>query len=442
MNYDLLIQRVIVIDPGPEGVRVRADQDILIQGPRIAAVQPTGQVDPAAAARVISGEGMVAMPGLINTHAHAAMVLFRGSAEDVPIEEWFNEYIWAMETNLTPEDIYWGTMLAAVEMIESGITTVADHYFEMDLVAEAFTAAGLRAHLAWAMFGQRPREELDRTAAFAARWHGAAEDRIRVWMGPHAPYTCPFDFLQEVAREARRLGLGVHIHVSETTGQVQASLERYGLTPIALLERAGLMEGPLLCAHAAHATPEEISLMAAHQVGVAHCPKTFLKLAAGIAPVITMRRAGIPVGLGTDGAASNNTSDLLEQMRLAALLQKHERQDARALPLQEALTMATWDGARALGEGERLGRLAPGYLADLILVRLDGAHVQPMHRVEAALVYSVRASDVDTVIVNGKVIMEGRRLLTLNKEEILRQVQARADRLVQRAHGRRLQIYR
>lgn len=191
MIYDLLIQQVTVVDPGPEGVRVQAGQDVLIQGPRIVAVQPTGRVDPTSAARVIRGEGMVAMPGLINTHAHAAMVLFRGSAEDVPIEEWFNEYIWAMETNLTPEDIYWGTMLAAAEMIESGITTVADHYFEMDLVAEPFVAAGLRAHLAWAMFGQRPREELDRTAAFAARWHGAAEDRIRVWMGPHAPLYLP-----------------------------------------------------------------------------------------------------------------------------------------------------------------------------------------------------------------------------------------------------------
>lgn len=148
MRYDLLIRQVTVVDPGPEGVAVRAGQDILIQGSRIAAIQPTGQVDPASAARVIPGEGMVAMPGLINTHAHAAMVLFRGSAEDVPIEEWFNDYIWAMETNLTPEDIYWGALLAAVEMIESGITTVADHYFEMDQVAEAFVAAGLRAHLA------------------------------------------------------------------------------------------------------------------------------------------------------------------------------------------------------------------------------------------------------------------------------------------------------
>ncbi len=442
MIYDLLIQQVTVVDPGPEGVMVRAEQDVLIQGSRIVAVQPTGQVDPTSAARVIRGEGMVAMPGLINTHAHAAMVLFRGSAEDVPIEEWFNDYIWAMETNLTPEDIYWGAMLAAAEMIESGITTVADHYFEMDRVAEAFVAAGLRAHLAWAMFGQNPREELDRTAAFAARWHGAAEDRIRVWMGPHAPYTCPYEFLQEVAREARRLGLGVHIHVSETTEQVQTSLQRYSVTPIQLLERAGLMGGPLLCAHAAHATSEDIALMAAHRVGVAHCPKTFLKLAAGIAPVIAMRQAGIPVGLGTDGVASNNTLDLWEQMRLTALLQKHERRDARALPLHEALTMATWDGARALGEEERLGRLAPGYLADLILVRLDGAHVQPVHRVEAALVYAVRASDVDTVIVNGKVLMEGRRLLTLDKDEILRQVRARADRLIQRAHGRRLQTYR
>jgi 5-methylthioadenosine/S-adenosylhomocysteine deaminase len=438
---DLLLRDVTVVDPGPDRTAIRSGCDIAIRGPAIVAVEPTGQLDPAAARQIIEGTGMVAMPGLINLHAHAAMVLFRGAAEDVPLEEWFNDYIWAMEANLTPEDIYWGALLAAVEMIEGGITTVADHYFEMDQVAQAFAEAGLRAHLAWTMFGQQPAEELERAAGFAARWHGAAEGRIRVWLGPHAPYTCSLDFLEAVAREARRLGLGCHIHAAETAEQVTASLQRNGLTPIQVLERVGLMAQPLLCAHAAHVAPQDIALMAAHRVGVAHCPKTFLKLAAGIAPVVAMREAGIPVGLGTDGAASNNTLDLWEQMRLAALLQKHERQDARALPLHEALWMATGEGARALGEEGRLGRLQPGYLADLILVRVDGVHVQPLHRLEAALVYAVRASDVDTVIVNGRVVMAHRQLLTVDKAEILRQAQERAARLAQRAGGRRVQTY-
>jgi 5-methylthioadenosine/S-adenosylhomocysteine deaminase len=369
------------------------------------------------------------------------MVLFRGAAEDVPIDEWFNEYIWAMETNLTPDDIYWGALLAAVESIESGVTTVADHYLAMDRVAEAFEASGQRGHLAWVMFGQDASAELHQAGAFASRWHGAADGRIRVWLGPHAPYTCPPEFLREAAAEARRLGLGCHIHVAETAQQVQASLDQHGVSPVRLLEQLGLMDGPLLCAHAAHATPEDIGILADHGAGVAHCPKTFLKLAAGIAPVAAMLGQGVAVGVGSDGAASNNTLDMLEQMRLAAMLQKHIQGDARALPVGAALALATSQGARALGQGDMLGRLAPGYLADVILLRIDGAHMQPIHNLAAGLVYSARASDVDTVIVDGRVLMRERRLLTLDKALIVREVAARAERLAQRGHGRRLQTY-
>jgi 5-methylthioadenosine/S-adenosylhomocysteine deaminase len=333
-------------------------------------------------------------------------------------------------------------MLATAEMIESGITTVADHYFAMDSVAEAIVQSGMRGHLAPTMFGQgEARAELDQAAAFAARWHGAAGGRIQAWLGPHSPYLCPPEFLRAVAAEARTLHLGCHIHVSETAQQVQASLERHGITPIRLLEQLGLLEAPLLCAHAAHATPEEIGLLAEHSAGVAHCPKTFLKLAAGIAPVVAMRARGVAVGVGSDGAASNNTLDMLEQLRLAAMLQKHELGDARALPADAALALATSEGARALGKGDVLGVLAPGALADIILVRLDGAHIQPVHNLAAALVYAARASDVDTTIVDGRVLMRGRRLLTLDKATIVSEVKARVDRLQARQHGRRLQTY-
>jgi 5-methylthioadenosine/S-adenosylhomocysteine deaminase len=439
--YDLLIQDVLVASPGADGVDIRAGHDILVRGRQIVAVQPTGQVAPSQASELIQGAGKVALPGLINAHAHAPMVLFRGAAEDVPVEEWFNDYIWKMETNLTPDDVYWGALLAAVESIESGVTTIADHYFAMDRVAEAIQASGLRAHLAWAMFGQDSKVELEQAAAFAGRWHGAADGRIHVWLGPHAPYTCPPAFLQEAAFEARRLGLGCHIHVAETAEQVSASLEQHGVSPVRHLERLGLMDAPLLCAHAAHVTQEDIDILAAHDVGVAHCPKTFLKLAAGIAPVTAMIERGIAVGLGSDGAASNNTLDILEQLRLAALLQKHTQRDARALPVDAALALATTNGARALGQAASLGRLSPGYLADVILVRLDGAHMQPLHNVAAALVYSARAGDVDTVIVDGRVLMHERRLRTLDKATILHEVAARSARLAQREHGHRIQAY-
>jgi 5-methylthioadenosine/S-adenosylhomocysteine deaminase len=439
--YDVLIQDVVVVDPEGESASILPGHDILLRGRRIATVQPTGRVAPQEAGEVIRGAGMAALPGLINAHAHAPMVLFRGAAEDVPIEEWFNDYIWAMETNLTPDDIYWGALLAAVESIESGVTTVADHYLAMDRVAEAFEASGLRGHLAWAMFGQDGVAELEQAGAFASRWHGAADGRISVWLGPHAPYTCPPAFLREVASEAHTLGLGCHIHVAETAQQVQASLEQHGVSPVRLLEQLGLMKGPLLCAHAAHVTPEDIGILAEHGAGVAHCPKTFLKLAAGIAPVAAMLRRGVAVGLGSDGAASNNTLDMLEQMRLAAMLQKHIQSDARALPVGTALALATMQGARALGQGATLGRLAPGYLADVILLRIDGAHVHPIHNLAAGLVYSTRASDVDTVIVDGRVLMRERHLRTLDKAMIMHEVAARVERLARRGHGRRLQTY-
>jgi 5-methylthioadenosine/S-adenosylhomocysteine deaminase len=439
--YDLLIQDVLVVDPQADRVDILLGHDVLVRGQQIVAVQPTGQIAPHEAGEVIHAAGMAALPGLINAHAHAPMVLFRGAAEDVSIEEWFNDYIWVLEANLTPDDIYWGALLAAVESIESGVTTIADHYFAMDRVAEAIETSGLRGHLAWTMFGQDSMAELERAGTFAGRWHGAADGRIRVWLGPHAPYTCPPAFLQEVAAEARQLGLGCHIHVAETAEQVRASLEQHGVSPVRLLEQVGLMQAPLLCAHAVHVTQEDIDILAAHDVGVAHCPKTFLKLASGIAPVTTMLRQGIAVGLGSDGAVSNNTLDILEQMRLAAMLQKHMQSDARILPVGTALALATANGARALGQGDNLGRLAPGYLADVILLRLDGAHMQPLHNPAAALVYSARAGDVDTVIVDGRVLMRERQLRTLDKAAIVRKVAARTERLMQRGHGRRIQTY-
>lgn len=437
----LLIRNVTAVDPTGSATAVFHHRDILVEGPRISRITASGQDRAAAADRVIDGTGMLALPGLLNTHAHAAMVLFRGVAEDVPVQTWFNEIIWPMESNLTPDDVYWGALLAAAEMIESGVTTVADHYFMMDAVAEAMVSSGLRAHLAPTLFGRDLRTELDESAEVIARRQGAGDGRIRMWLGPHSPYLCPPEYLREVAAEAKRASLGIHIHVSETAGQVQASLAAHGKTPPAHLAALGLMDVPMIAAHAAHATEDDLALFARHGVGVAHCPKTFLKLAAGIAPVTAMRRAGVAVALGTDGAASNNTLDILEQMRLAAVLQKHEQEDPTVLTLDEALAMATVEGARVLRQEQELGRLAPGYLADLILIRLDGAHVQPLHDVRAALVYSVRAGDVDTVIVNGRVLMEGRRLRTIDKARVVQEAAARAGRLLEKGHGRRLAIY-
>jgi 5-methylthioadenosine/S-adenosylhomocysteine deaminase len=307
----------------------------------------------------------------------------------------------------------------------------------MDSVARGLLESGMRAHLAPTMFGKD--EELSDAERFYHEWQNR-DDRIKVWLGPHSPYLCSSEFLQKTLALAKKLNIGIHLHVSETKSQVHKSLEQHELTPPAYLHSLGLTDTPLLFAHAANATRDDITLMAQHDIGVSHCPKTFLKLAAGIALVIDMQERGIPVGVGSDGAASNNSLDMLEQLRLAAMLQKHQEADATILKRHEALAMATSEGAKVLRE-DKLGQIKEGFLADLILVDLDGAHVQPVHDVVASLVYSSRASDVDTVIINGKVVMKHREHQTLNKTKILQEIKQRAPRLVNRATKEKLQDF-
>jgi 5-methylthioadenosine/S-adenosylhomocysteine deaminase len=440
-TYDLLIRDTTVLEPSGASFTFVAGRDVAIAGSRITAIEPTGNIPVDTASKVVDGRNQVTLPGLINAHAHSAMVLLRGVAEDVTVESWFNDHIWRLETNLMPEDAYWGMKLAAAEMIRGGVTGVADHYFFMDDIAQACREVGLRAHLAPTMFGQNPDEELAQARTFVERWHGAGDGLIQAWLGPHSPYLCSGAFLRDVLTEAKATGVGVHLHVSETAQQVQASLETHDLTPPQYLDSLGLFEVPVLVAHAAHATSEDITLLSRAGAGVAHCPKTFLKLASGIVNVTEMLEQGVHVGLGTDGAASNNTLDVLEQMRLMALLQKHERHDATVLTRFEALRVATQGGAAVVRQADRLGRIAVGYLADLITVRLGGLHLQPLHDLAAALVYSAYAADVDTVIVNGRVLMEGRRLLTIDEAEVLEQVTRRAARIRDQVPQGQLQIF-
>ena len=422
--------------------RVLDGQDVAIRGNAIASVQPTGAPPPPDAGEILEANGQLLMPGLINCHAHVPMVIFRGLAEDVSLETWFNEYMWPLESNLQEEDVYWGMLLGMVEMIEAGVTCVADHYFFMDRAAEAVRQAGTRAALGWAAFGSQGIAALDRTAEFCRRWQGAADGRITTWMAPHAPYTCDDDFLRAARDRAADLGVGIHVHVAETRGQTEAHVQKRGLTPIRLLDELGILKLPTILAHAVGATEDDLRLLADRPAGVAHCPKTYLKLAMGIAPVHAMRRAGVAVGLGTDGAVSNNTLDVWESMRLMALTQKEATGAPENLTLGETLAIATRGSAQVVGLGDRLGSVEPGKLADLILVDLDGAHHQPLHSVPASLVYAARAADVRTVIVDGQMLMRDRRLLTLDKGEIIRQVNRSLERLSRRTPESRIQVYR
>ncbi|HZH13526.1 MAG TPA: amidohydrolase [Archangium sp.] len=441
---DTLLRDCHALVPDANGsLTIARNQDILVRGNRIAELRPTGgALEPGVT--VLEGQRMLAMPGLINTHAHVPMVLFRGLAEDVPIERWFNEFIWPLESNLTEADVYWGAQLGLLEMLEGGVTTVADHYFHMDRVAQAVEEAGTRAHLGWAVFGSNGYKVLAETAAFAERWRGGAGGRITTCMAPHAPYTCDDGFLRASAGHANRLGIGIHIHAAEEMNQTNASLDKRGLTPIQVLKDTGVLGVPTLIAHGCGLLPQDIELLAKHreQVGIAHAPKTYLKLAMGMTPIRSLRKSGVAVGLATDGAVSNNTLDVFESLRLMALMQKHEAMDPEVLPIPEALDIATRGSAAALGMGDRIGTLAPGYQADLILVDTRGAHWQPPHNLTAGLVYSARASDVHTVMVDGRVIMRERRHLTLDKERILTEVASTMERLAKRVPESRIQSYK
>jgi 5-methylthioadenosine/S-adenosylhomocysteine deaminase len=438
--HDLIIHNCHILTPNGD---IRRNCDLIIDAGKIVAILPSGQASLGQAHELLPGREMLAMPGLINTHAHVPMVIFRGLAEDVAIERWFNEFMWPLESNLIEEDVYWGMLLGLVEMIESGVTTVADHYFFMDQAARAVEQAGTRAALGWAVFGDRGYDVLAETAAFVERWQGQADGRITTWMAPHAPYTCDDDFLRATVAHAQRLGVGIHIHAAEEMGQTQASLQKRGITPIRVLAETGILDVPVIIAHGCGILPEDIELLrqAAGPVGVAHAPKTYLKLGMGLTPILALQEAGIPVGLATDGAVSNNTLDIFESLRLMAMLQKHEAHNPEVMTIRQALQMATRDSAAVVGLADKIGQLSPGYLADIILVDLSGVHHQPLHSLTASLVYNTRASDVQTVIVNGQIIMRDRQILTLDKAEIIRQVNRSMERLSQRAPGKRIQVY-
>ncbi len=442
--YDLIIPNYhALITSDKNSPLIQRNYDIVIDAGKIIDLQPTGSVDTGQAHEVIEAGEMLAMPGLINTHAHVPMVIFRGLAEDVSIERWFNEYMWPLESNLVEENVYWGMLLGLVEMIEGGVTTVADHYFFMDQAARAVQEAGTRAALGWAVFGDRGYEALDETAAFAERWQGQAGGRITTWMAPHAPFTCDDDFLKAAVAHAKRLGVGIHIHAAEEMGQTKASLEKRGLTPIQVLAETGVLDVPVIIAHGCGILPEDIELLKQHagRVGVAHAPKTYLKLGMGLTPIPALRQAGIAVGLATDGAVSNNTLDIFESLRLMAMLQKHQTRNPEVMTIPEALDIALHGSAGVIGMAGKIGQITPGYLADLILVDLSGPHHQPLHSITASLVYNTRASDVQTVIVDGQIIMRDRQILTLDKANIIKEVNKSIERLARRIPDKRIQVY-
>ncbi|MBP1764643.1 MAG: 5-methylthioadenosine/S-adenosylhomocysteine deaminase [Firmicutes bacterium] len=423
--------KILIKNPevfGSDGIVRQAD--IAIDGVKIAYVgNVPSEWKPD---RVIEGAGRFAIPGFVNTHTHAAMTLFRSYADDMRLMDWLENKIWPAEANLTGDDVYWGTQLAIAEMLRTGATTFADMYFFMDDVARAVESSGIRAVLARGLIGVTPdgTKSLAENEDFFHKWHNQAEGRITVMMGPHAPYTCPPEYLKKVVNVATRLGAELHIHLAETKNEVEDCIKLYGKSPIKLMEDLGVLQCGVLAAHCVHVDADDIEIMQKYKVRVAHNPGSNMKLASGVAPVTNFLKAGICVGLGTDGAASNNNLDMLEEIRLTTLLQKVHTMDPEALPAKQAVLLGTGNGAKALGLEKITGSLTPGYHADITLLETNAPHWFPKHDRISLLAYAANAGDVHTVMVNGRILVDNHQLTTIDEEKMLAEVQARGMRLV------------
>lgn len=368
---------------------------------------------------VIDGKGMLALPGFVNTHNHIAMTVFRSYADDMQLMDWLEKKIWPAEAKLNSDVVYAQTMLGIAEMIRCGTTSFADMYFFMDDVARAVERSGIRAALCRGMTGITPnaQQALAESKDFYRNWNGKADGRITVMLGPHAPYTCPPDYLRQVVDAAHELGAEIHIHLSETKGEVENIKKQYGKSPIALMDELGVLDCGCLAAHCVWVDDADMDLMAKKHVRVAHNPGSNLKLASGIAPVAAMLKKGITVGLGTDGASSNNNLDIVEEMRLAALIHKANTLDPLVIPAETAVNMLTEGGAKCLGYTD-IGKLEVGYKADITLVDREGLHWYPKNDTLSLLAYSANSFDVDTVIVNGKTLLRHKEFTTLDIEMI------------------------
>jgi len=382
--------------------------------------------------KVIDCTDMLAVPGFVNTHTHAAMTLFRSYADDMQLMDWLQNKIWPAEGNLVPEDVYWGTLLSVAEMIKSGTTTFSDMYFHMPMVARAVAESGIRAVLARGMAGVAPNADqaLVESEDFFRQYHNGADGRITVMLGPHAPYTCPPDYLKRVVTLAQRLGSEIHIHLAETIGEVDECKKKYGKSPIELMKELGVLDCGVLAAHCVHVSSADIQIMKEANVRVAHNPGSNMKLASGIAPVPAMLAAGLCVGIGTDGAASNNNLDMLEEVRLAAMLHKVHALNPLLIPAKTAVSMATSYGAQALGLGTVTGTIAPGFKADITLFNMHAPHWYPRNDRLSLLAYSANSGDVHTVMVNGKIILDNKRLTTIDEEQVMYEANKRGLRLI------------
>ncbi len=375
------------------------------------------------------------MPGLINGHQHTPMSLLRCYSDDLPLMDWLNKKMLPAEMKMTSEDRYWGAMLSMAEMIKSGTTAYADMYIDMDTIAKAVQETGIRASLARGMIAMDSNysDRIEESRQLVERWHGSAEGRITAMVAPHSPYMCPPDFLSDAVKLAKELDVPLHTHLAETSDERVMIQERHGMNPVQYLQAAGFFEDTrVVLAHGVHFTEEDLSILESVKGGIIHNPVSNAKLGCGTSNVVELAKRGMKVGLGTDGPGSASTLDMFMEMKAAAWMQKLLHEDASSLSAHEVLTMATQNGAEILGIGQETGSIEPGKKADLLFLNMNQPHLLPAHHDASLLVYAAAGQDVDSVMIDGKIVMKNRELLTMDEEKVMFEAKQSAENLLKR----------
>ena len=421
----ILIKDTFILDSNKK-------QSLLIVNDKIAEI--ADEIDETKADKIIDGEGKILLPGFINTHTHLSMTLFRGLADDLSLDSWLNDHIWPMEANLNGEYCYIGALLGAVELIKSGTTTFSDMYFYMEDVARAVEDAGIRAVLSYGMidFGdaEKRENEIRENLELFKNCNGMADGRIKVFFGPHSPYTASEELLIKVRELADEYDMGIHIHVSETQKEIDDISAEKGLRPFEYLDKIGFLGPDVVAAHSVWLSDEEIEIIKKNDVKISHNPCSNMKLASGIAPVSKLIENDICVAIGTDGASSNNNLDLIEELKPASLLQKVSTLNPKVLTSAEAIAMGTIKGAEALGLDDEIGSIEVGKKADIILIDTNCANMVPdSSSLSSNIIYSANGSNVDTTICDGKILMENKKLTVLDEQEIYKKAREAIDEL-------------
>ncbi|WP_296888028.1 amidohydrolase family protein [uncultured Methanobrevibacter sp.] len=425
----ILIKNASILNPVNE---IKGKKDVLVKNDLIFEIND--EISDNNVNKVIDATDKILLPGFVNTHTHLSMTLFRGLADDLALDEWLNDNIWPMEANLNGNYCYIGALLGAVELIKSGTTTFSDMYFYMEDVARAVEESGIRAALSYGMIDfadeEKRKAEIEKNMRLFKNCHNTADGRIKVFFGPHSPYTASEELLKEVRKLADENNIKIHIHVSETQKEINDVSSEKGLRPFEYLDSIGFLGPDVVCAHSVWLSDEEIEIIKKHDVKISHNPCSNMKLASGIAPVSKLLENDICVAIGTDGASSNNNLDIIEELKTASLLQKVSTLDPKVLTSDEAIAMGTINGAKALGLDDEIGSIEVGKKADLILIDTNNANMVPdSSKLSSNIIYSANGSNVDTTICNGVILMENKKLTTLDEDEIYQKAREAIDQL-------------